>query len=81
MHCFTLRQESEPISVYCNILYHEDVQSVLGIWTALSRSRNGRGTRRERERERKEKKKENMKKGTMFSAEVSHLGRRYLERA
>ena len=32
------------------------------------------------EREREEKK-ENMKKGTMFGAEVSHLGRRYLERA
>lgn len=84
MHYFTLRQESEPISVCCNILYHEDEQSILGIWTALSRSRNGRGTRggRERERERGKKKKENMKKkGTMFGAEVSHLGRRYLERA
>ena len=36
---------------------------------------------RERERERKEKKGEYEKKGTMFGAEVSHLGRRYLERA
>lgn len=66
----------------CNILYHEDEQSILGIWTALSRSRNGRGTRGERERERGKKKKgEYEKKGTMFGAEVSHLGRRYLERA
>lgn len=82
MHYFTLRQESEPISVCCNILYHEDEQSILGIWTALSRSRNGRGTRGGREREREERKKgEYEKKGTMFGAEVSHLGRRYLERA
>ena len=73
MHYFTLRQESEPISVCCNILYHEDEQSILGIWTALSRSRNGRGTRGERERERGKKKKGEYEKKVQCSVLKFHI--------